>query len=88
VQPFDIDNEYRKLTQMEKDCHSAARLQAKTCLELLAGRVFEENKVELDRNIFEIASDRARTGAPLDDEKEQTAGMCDDRIVCAPLRNV
>ena len=74
MQPFDIDAEYRKLTAMEKDCHNGARQQSKSMIELLAQRTANEHRVDLERTLFEVASDRARTGAPLEEETEKRQG--------------
>lgn len=59
---------------MEKDCHNGARQQAKSMIELLALRKANDQRVELERTLFEIASDRARTGAPLEEEAEKRQG--------------
>ncbi len=59
---------------MEKDCHNAARAMAKLIIELLSLRNSNERHVDLERSLFEIASDRARTGAPLDEETDKRAG--------------
>ena len=70
-QPYDTDNEFRRLLQMEKECHAAARARARACLEIVARRVSDEVEAVKERTIFEVALDRARTGAPLEDEPEQ-----------------
>ena len=59
---------------MEKDCHNGARQQAKSIIELLGQRTVNEQRVELERTLFEIASDRARTGAPLEEEADKRQG--------------
>jgi hypothetical protein len=38
------------------------------CIEVVSNRGQEERRVETERNVFEIAADRARLAAPLDDE--------------------
>lgn len=70
--PFDLDAEYRRLILMEKDCHNAVRGLAKTIFQMLDARsAAARGHVELERTIFEIASDRARTGAPLEEEADK-----------------
>ena len=59
---------------MEKDCHNGARQQSKSMIELLAQRTASEHRVDLERTLFEVASDRARTGAPLEEETEKRQG--------------
>jgi hypothetical protein len=74
-QPFDLDAEYRRLILMEKDCHNAVRGLAKTIFQMLDARsAAARGHVELERTIFEIASDRARTGAPLEEEADKNQG--------------
>lgn len=60
---------------MERDCHAAARSRARTALEILSNRVVEESNVKLEKTIFEIAMERARSGAPLENEPEKR-GAC------------
>jgi hypothetical protein len=71
LQPFDTDNEYRKLTIMEKECHAAARARARACLEIFSNRISQESNTTLEKTVFEIAIERARSGAPLEDEPEK-----------------
>jgi hypothetical protein len=74
MQPFDLDAEYRRLTLMEKDCHNAARAMAKAMIEMLDTRESTQRHVELERTIFEVASDRARAGLPLEEETDKQQG--------------
>lgn len=76
--PFDIDNEQRRLLAMERDCHNAARARARSALEILSNRALDEGEVRLNRTLYEISSERARTGAPL--EEEQAKGAETDEI--------
>lgn len=73
MQPFDIDNEKRKLLNMEKECHNNARQRSRLALEIVSTRVADESgsSVGLHPTLFEIAMERARTGAPLEDEPEK-----------------
>jgi hypothetical protein len=78
AQPFDIDNERRKLLSLEKDCHNAARQRARSALEVCSSRIMEEADIRLERTIYEVAVDRARSGAPLEDEPEKRGAEEDD----------
>lgn len=70
-----MDLEYRRLQAAEKECHAAARAQAKACGDILAGRAVDDSGIpELERTVFEVAVDRARAGAPVEDEAEKTGG--------------
>lgn len=77
LQPFDTDNEFRRLLMMEKECHAAGRARARACLEILTNRVSQDRGVVLEKTIFELALDRARTGAPLEDEPEKHGAYLD-----------
>lgn len=71
MQPFDIDNEKRKLLNMEKECHNNARQRSRLALEIVSTRVSDESGISLQPTLFEIAMERARAGAPLEDEPEK-----------------
>lgn len=71
LRPFDTDAEFRKLQAMEKECHTAARARARVCLEIEANRTMDEAEAAVEKTLFEVAVDRARSGVPLEDEAEK-----------------
>lgn len=73
--PFDIDQDFRRMCAMEKDCHAAARSAAKMVIEMVVqARAWEVRHVESETTVFEVAIERARSGAPLEEETERKSG--------------
>lgn len=83
LRPFDVDNDYKRLLALEKECHSAMRSASKTALELRQARVWEMAHVDTERTNYEIALDRAAAGAPLEEEMERKTGVYCCRLVRA-----
>lgn len=80
LRPYDVEQDYHHFTNLEKDCHTAARSQAKMGIELFQMRAWEVTHPELERTVFDIASERALSGAPIQEETERK----DDNLSKAP----
>lgn len=68
--PYDINVDFLKTCDREKDCHTILRLHAKDSFELWQTRAHELQHVELSQTLFEIAEERAKAGLPLVEHEE------------------
>jgi hypothetical protein len=67
---FDVEQDFRRACTLERECHGAARAQAKMARELAATRAHELQHVELEKTLFEVAAERAARGDALEEEQE------------------
>jgi hypothetical protein len=70
LRPYDVNVDFLKACNREKDCHSVLRIHAKDSFELLQTRAHEVQHVELAQTLFEIAEARAKAGVPLVEHEE------------------
>jgi len=68
--PYDVNVDFLKACDREKECHTILRLHAKDSFELRQTRAHEVQHVELSQTLFEVAEERARAGLPLVEHEE------------------
>jgi hypothetical protein len=70
---YDVEQDFRRACTLERECHVAARAQAKMAQELAATRAHELQHPELEKTLAEIGIERAERGEPVQEQQEAKA---------------
>lgn len=62
---FAVELDFKDSLSQEMECFSALRSAQKAAMAVMAQRRWDEDNLELDKSVFEIAEERAESGVPL-----------------------